>query len=107
MSTSLPRRVSWLVVALTALLCADFAAAPDIVHMKRAPSHPDHLPTARFSHIEHFSFGCYACHPGLFSSPREAITHDDMKRGQACGACHDGTVARSIPQLGCKSCHAK
>lgn len=105
-----PRRLPVLafVTVVAAALFAGFAAAPDVVYLDAASRQPRKSPPpARFSHGEHRAFGCYECHPGLFSAPRTRVTHADMKRGLACGACHDGGHARSFKELGCQSCHTK
>lgn len=104
------RRLAVVVLALLvgAGVLAGFAAAPDVVYLDSAAREPRKAPPpARFSHGEHRAFGCYECHPGLFSTPRTRVTHADMKQGVACGACHDGRAARSFQELGCKSCHTK
>ena len=110
-----PRLRRSLLLALTVgavgLLTA-FAVAPDRVLLRSgmataAKEKARKQPRASFSHVEHDGLRCYFCHPALFSSPRPQITHQAMKRGQYCGACHTGTFARTPKQLGCKACHAK
>ncbi len=51
---------------------------------------------------------CKDCHHGLFSMKygTAKITHAELKRGQYCGACHNGTLAFSTVDPGtCFACH--
>jgi c(7)-type cytochrome triheme protein len=68
----------------------------------RAPA----VPNALFSHRGHAAMGCQACHPTIFPVGRVAFTHDDMKAGKYCGACHDGGVAFAVAGASCRGCHA-
>jgi c(7)-type cytochrome triheme protein len=69
---------------------------------------PDDNPgkSATFRHATHTQWlACKNCHPALFKKRDENLqfTHDDMKTGKYCGACHFTVVV--IPS-GCKGCHA-
>lgn len=66
-----------------------------------------------FSHANHVGFqakpDCTACHPKLapiLKAPagvrRAPITHEQMLKGQACGACH-GKTAHGFDD--CTTCH--
>ncbi len=62
------------------------------------------------SHVDEAKPSCTSCHPRLFKileagRPTEggAITHDTMKAGRACGACHDGKKAFAADD--CTMCH--
>jgi len=62
------------------------------------------------SHVSETTPGCTSCHPRLFKILRagaaadgKPITHDAMKKGQACGACHDGK--KSFGTDDCSMCH--
>lgn len=104
------RRALLLLVASVAVaVLAAFAVAPDRVLLRsgKAKAKRRKQPVATFSHVEHDALRCFYCHPALFSSPRPHITHSAMKRGQYCGACHNGLFAPTQKQLGCKACHAK
>ncbi len=63
---------------------------------------------ATFSHDAHVvgaKLGCRDCHPKLYldtaRSPRVKMAQ--MKKGQSCGACHDGKRAPGLDD--CKTCH--
>ncbi len=62
------------------------------------------------THVDPDQPGCTSCHPKLFRilSPGQPtaggpITHDTMKAGRACGACHDGKKAFGVDD--CTMCH--
>ncbi len=62
------------------------------------------------THVDEAQPSCTPCHPRLFKIltpglPAEggAITHDKMKAGRACGACHDGKKAFGVDD--CSMCH--
>ncbi|HWJ04387.1 MAG TPA: c(7)-type cytochrome triheme domain-containing protein [Steroidobacteraceae bacterium] len=66
-----------------------------------APNKP-----AVFRHATHGQWlSCKNCHSGIFKKRSENLqfTHDDMKAGKYCGACHFSVV---VVQSGCKGCHA-
>jgi c(7)-type cytochrome triheme protein len=50
--------------------------------------------------------GCQVCHPSVFPQAPVAFTHEEMKAGRYCGACHDGGVAFAIAGAACGGCHA-
>jgi c(7)-type cytochrome triheme protein len=62
------------------------------------------------SHVSEKAPGCTACHPRLFKILKsgaavdgKTITHDAMKQGRACGACHDGKKSFGFDD--CTTCH--
>jgi len=62
------------------------------------------------SHVDENAPGCTACHPRLFkilksgiAADGKTITHDAMKQGRACGACHDGKKSFGFDD--CTTCH--
>jgi c(7)-type cytochrome triheme protein len=62
------------------------------------------------SHVDDKAPGCTACHPQLFkilkagaAADDKPITHDAMKQGRACGACHDGKKSFGVDD--CTICH--
>jgi c(7)-type cytochrome triheme protein len=97
-----------LVVAFGLLLSsvALGAAFPAVVRIpRRNPAAPAFPPRALFSHRTHQSFGCYACHPGVFPQALVGFTHEEMAEGRFCGRCHDGRTAFAIPGATCARCH--
>ena len=64
------------------------------------------VPAAEFSHWRHNQFQCYNCHPSIFPKALEGFTHDDMKAGNYCGACHNGRNAWAVKKRKCEVCHA-
>ena len=62
------------------------------------------------SHVSENAPGCTGCHPRLFkilksgaAADGKSITHDGMKQGRACGACHDGKKSFGVDD--CTTCH--
>jgi c(7)-type cytochrome triheme protein len=94
--------------ALGALVpAARGAAFPATLRLpRRDPRRAPAVPAALFSHRGHAAFGCQACHPAVFPQAPVAFTHDEMKAGRFCGACHDGAVAFAIAGAACGGCHA-
>lgn len=94
--------------ALLGMAGAAFGAAfPATLRVpRRDPHQAPGLPTALFSHRGHGAFGCQACHPTIFPQARATFTHEDMKAGRYCGACHDGGTAFAIAGAACGGCHA-
>ena len=102
--------VSWLAVtiAVGALVSPLLAVAlPAVVRIPKAKPHPTGTPEAAalFSHRTHAVFACYACHPSVFPQAPLAFTHEDMRRGERCGYCHDGSRASAVISMPCLSCH--
>jgi len=66
-----------------------------------------------FSHAKHIEAkkSCNDCHPKIFQKKAgstdegNAITMKAIKRGDFCGACHNGTKAFKISS-NCKKCHS-
>jgi c(7)-type cytochrome triheme protein len=97
-----------LIAALALLLSsvALGAAFPAVLRIpRRNPGGPAFPPGALFSHRTHQSFGCYACHPGVFPQAPVGFTHAEMQDGKFCGRCHDGRTAFAIPGAACARCH--
>ena len=63
-------------------------------------------PPARFSHWRHNTQYCFSCHPALFAMAPAGFTHEEMRAGKACGACHDGRAAAAVAAMTCEGCHA-
>ncbi|MEP6653776.1 MAG: cytochrome c3 family protein [Myxococcales bacterium] len=97
--------------AMAALALSTLAVAAAFPALLRVPPRdsagpPRALPSALFSHRAHQSFGCYACHPSVFPQAPLGFTHQEMRRGQFCGRCHDGQVTFAIEGALCTGCHA-
>ncbi len=100
-----PSIVAALVISAAAVFGA--AAVPATMRLpRRDPRRARGVPAALFSHRGHAAFGCQACHPAVFPQASASFTHDEMKAGHFCGACHDGNVAFAIAGASCGGCHA-
>lgn len=82
----------------------------DVVLARRADtssaSGQQQFPQARFAHWVHrIRYRCMACHPGLFQlqAGADTLTMGEIRRGAACGACHNGREAFGL--LECNRCH--
>ncbi|MDB4981566.1 MAG: hypothetical protein JWM82_2318 [Myxococcales bacterium] len=83
------------------------AAFPATLRLpRREPARAPGVPAALFSHRGHAAFGCQACHPAVFPQAPASFTHEEMKSGRFCGACHDGGVAFALTGAACGRCHA-
>jgi c(7)-type cytochrome triheme protein len=101
---------------LAALALAIFAggplvamAFPAVLRIPKVKDHPPGAPQAAalFSHRTHGTFACYACHPTIFPQAPVGFTHEDMRRGERCGRCHDGARGTAVNAMRCESCHAR
>jgi len=82
------------------------AAFPAVLRIpRRSPGAAPFPPRALFSHRQHGSFGCFACHPSVFPQALVGFTHDEMAAGTFCGHCHDRRTAFAIPGATCARCH--
>jgi c(7)-type cytochrome triheme protein len=81
---------------------------PASVRIPIARAHPAGAPAeaARFSHVAHRQMNCHQCHPSPFPQAAWGFTHEDMRAGRACGACHEGQRASAITAHRCQECHA-
>jgi c(7)-type cytochrome triheme protein len=104
-----PRAQAGRLVLLLGLLISSVAlsaAFPAVLRIpRRDPVGPPFPPNALFSHRQHATFGCYACHPSTFPQALVGFTHDEMREGKFCGRCHDGRTAFAIPGTDCARCH--
>jgi len=64
-----------------------------------------------FNHNDHFDYlgksVCTRCHHKIFNIPKSKnpdFTMEDMEKGKACGACHNGDFAFNVKD-NCASCH--
>ena len=61
------------------------------------------------SHVKGEGVKCETCHPKIFPMSKEEgkrFSMEQMKKKQACGACHDGKKAFDVRQ-NCVVCHKK
>jgi c(7)-type cytochrome triheme protein len=107
-----------LIPAIAALLLAGAALADNMPKLPTAlklPQSGDSPGVVTFNHDMHVdtskaAASCMACHPRLFSimgrsatKRVKVVTHDAMKQGDSCGACH-GKQAFNFDD--CTMCHA-
>lgn len=70
----------------------------------------DSLPPARFPHWVHrIRYQCKVCHMNIFEPTAGAnvIRMADISKGQACGKCHNGTIAFKAGFGECQRCHVR
>src|SRR5512135_215584 len=92
-----------LISTIAALLLGGSALAADLPRLPRAlqlPQSGDSPGVVTFNHDMHvdtakLAGSCTTCHPANFSilgrsatKKVKAVTHDAMKKGESCGACH-------------------
>jgi c(7)-type cytochrome triheme protein len=105
-----------LLASATALLGAGLAVAyelprlPGPIALVPGGDSPGQVTFRHDSHVDAAKPTCLACHPERFSllggttqEKRPAITHERMKAGRDCGACH-GKEAFGLDD--CTMCHA-
>ena len=78
--------------------------------MPRSGDSPGKVLFRHESHVEAKTADCTRCHPKMFrmtetgkTASGEAITHEQMRKGQYCGACHDDKKAFGLES--CENCH--
>ncbi len=95
-----------------AALAADLPRLPGKLMLPQGSDSPGPVAFNHDMHVDSSKAAgsCSACHPRNFrilgksaNSPAQAVTHDRMKAGQACGACH-GKAAFNFDD--CTMCHA-
>ncbi len=111
---TLSKRIGVVLVGILlggAALAADLPRLPGKVKLPQGADSPG---VVTFNHDMHVDSSkpagsCTACHPRTFrilgksaATPAETITHDKMKAGQSCGACH-GKQAFNFDD--CTMCH--
>lgn len=109
-------RAARLTVVLTAVLAAGSALAggklqklPTDYVFPRGEGSPGAVMFSHESHVDAAKPSCTTCHPKTFrileagrTVSREAIRHERMEAGAACGACH-GKTAFGFDS--CEMCH--
>ncbi len=102
--------IAFVMVTASSAKVAFSSAVPAMIEMQKVDPEDGTAPTV-FPHWKHQrAFGCYACHPTLFSTYKKSTgTHKAMRRGKFCGACHDGilTFAHNSRDVECEVCHAE
>lgn len=98
-----------------ALLCAaalaeDLPRLPGALKLPQGGDSPGVVTFNHDMHVDGSAPACAGCHPRLFpilgrsaSRRPQAVTHQAMERGEACGACH-GKAAFDFGD--CTMCHA-
>jgi c(7)-type cytochrome triheme protein len=99
-------------VAASVVLCGSlaFAALPKLPAPVALPQTGDSPGVVTFNHESHVDAdrpSCTTCHPKHFRilkrTARTPVTHDRMKQGQQCGACHGQTAFGFEDD--CSMCH--
>jgi len=90
---------------------AVYGAMGDLVFERKAGVEGSSVfPPSIFPHWVHRSrYRCYVCHPARFKMQQgaNAITMDAIKKGEFCGACHNGKAAFAADFQNCTRCHKK
>jgi c(7)-type cytochrome triheme protein len=93
-----------------AALADDLPNLPGALKLAQSADSPGVVTFNHEMHVDSKKPACTSCHPSAFSilgrsetSPRRAITHASMEKGQACGACHARTAFNFDD---CTMCHA-
>ena len=87
------------------------AKAPGDIQYSRKGGDPENMvsyPPSIFQHwIHRIRYRCDACHDSLFTMKLGgiAVTHDLMKGGKLCSACHNGEIAFDAGFKNCNRCH--
>lgn len=66
------------------------------------------FPPSVFPHwIHRINYRCDACHEDLFEMKigGTLVTMDLIKKGEVCGACHNGLQAFEVNLSTCNKCH--
>ncbi|MDH5558941.1 MAG: cytochrome c3 family protein [Alphaproteobacteria bacterium] len=86
-----------------------YAALGDLVFEREAGVEgSEAFPPSIFPHWVHrVRYRCYACHPAPFAMEQGAnkISMEVIKKGEYCGACHNGRTAFSVEFKNCARCH--
>jgi c(7)-type cytochrome triheme protein len=97
-------------VAATAVAQSRLPRLPKAFDFRQTGDSPGKVTFNHETHVDEAKPSCTSCHPKLFKIlnaglPAEggAITHNSMKAGRACGACHDGKKAFAAED--CAMCH--
>jgi c(7)-type cytochrome triheme protein len=107
-------RGRWAGLLLGAALCGGAAAGelkklPGEYAFPQGDGSPATVTFRHETHVDAAKPSCVACHPVAFSMLQkgkvpgaQAVKHEDMEKGKACGACH-GKQAFGLDS--CDTCH--
>lgn len=88
---------------------AGYAALGDLVFERKGEVEGSAaFPPSVFPHWVHrVRYRCYVCHPAPFAMElgANAVTMDAIKKGEFCGACHNGQIAFNVEFQNCARCH--
>jgi c(7)-type cytochrome triheme protein len=108
----LARIATFLALALAlAVGAAELPKLPKALVLPQGDDSPGKVTFNHDSHVDAKKPSCVGCHPSLFpileekALPKGAITHERMKNGQACGACHGKGKAAFDFEDQCETCH--
>jgi c(7)-type cytochrome triheme protein len=102
--------IASVVVVGTAFAQGKMPNLPKPFAFAKSADSPGTVTFTHASHVDENAPNCTACHPKIFkilkagtTTDGKAITHDAMKKGQACGTCHNGTKSFGFDD--CTMCH--
>ena len=98
----------WLTLLVLMISPGLIAAPGDIQFERPGADGSGPFPPAVFAHWVHrVNFRCDTCHDSLFKMEAGSteITMASIARGEACGACHDGSRAFATTISNCTRCH--
>ena len=100
----------WIIACLMCLMGSLLmAAAPgDLLFERKDGEAAQSFPPSIFQHWKHrMHYRCDACHDSLFAMELGAtpITMEAMKKGENCGACHNGDTVFDVGFSNCARCH--
>jgi c(7)-type cytochrome triheme protein len=100
---------AWVIACLLLTCTPLLAAAPgDLVYERKGEENVEAFPPSIFEHWRHrIHYRCDACHDSLFEMELGAtpITMESMKKGENCGACHNGDLVFDVGFANCSRCH--
>jgi len=109
-STVVAVSVVCLLAAAAAIAQGRLPNLPKALTLTQAADSPGKVTFTHASHVSETAPSCTACHPRLFkilkagvAADGKPITHDAMKQGRACGACHNGKKSFGFDD--CTMCH--
>jgi c(7)-type cytochrome triheme protein len=96
------------VLAVAAVAWAGSSGSvPGPYPIKKGERSPGQVTFNHSTHMKAETARCADCHPALWkeSVPEEPMTHKRFRKGEQCGACHDGNKAFGMKE--CAKCHEK
>jgi len=99
----------WMVVAIVLLVAVPSTLSArwikDVVYLQTQDV--GKVAFSHFNHLEAVGNNCPSCHNRIYNivvDKNPAFTMQEMEKGKACGACHNGTKAFSV-KGDCLTCH--